>query len=575
MDRQQALRRYLVGLLAIGWARPMAFALAALGVAAAGGCEMSGGTPSATPSVAPTVASTAERTDPPPGPAPADFAVTVDGRATDWKTSTHAPGESTDFAHGILFVDIETGAGERWWASGEPVPTEYTVSPNGQWLSATTIWTGTQRVLDRDSARSFSWSTQAQRAVESPVAGGRLLVRSQRSGCTFALIDLGGGEPEIVAFDVPPDDRTCGSTSGVVDSYGRGAFLMVNSDGAGARLFHVDSDGALSEVPLAPAQWRRLSLGADGESVATVAMSGDGGVGALRLDILSWGGRLTRSVSFDQVPLPEKIGPVLLSPDLGSIAWRARIPLPTLQGAGGEEMWPAVVLADLASGSVRYRAVRATLSNGLRSFGWIADGSAVVVGTELGYALLSLDGEIADLPFGPVGHFAPIPLPSPDDPTLFLYDGAVVRVDGASGGATTPKGSAWWRRSSYDWGTTSRELRIKRWDAVGRDFGPGGVAALGLPAFVEYPPFENLIRLRTDRDAPIALRAAAEPGSAIEAMVAPGEEVIVVGCAACDTAAAAVFKDDGNWWIHVTTAMGETGWLPAGAVTWVAASPHD
>ena len=43
MDRQQALRRYLVGLLAIGWARPMAFALAALGVAAAGGCEMSGG----------------------------------------------------------------------------------------------------------------------------------------------------------------------------------------------------------------------------------------------------------------------------------------------------------------------------------------------------------------------------------------------------------------------------------------------------------------------------------------------------------------------------------------------------
>ena len=389
--------------------------------------------------------------------------MTVDGRATDWKTSTHAPGESTDFAHGILFVDIETGAGERWWASGEPVPTEYTVSPNGQWLSATTIWTGTQRVLDRDSARSFSWSTQTQRAVESPVAGGRLLVRSQRSGCTFALIDLGGGEPEIVAFDVPPDDRTCGSTSGVVDSYGRGAFLMVNSDGAGARLFHVDSDGALSEVPLAPAQWRRLSLGADGESVATVAMSGDGGVGALRLDILSWGGRLTRSVSFDQVPLPEKIGPVLLSPDLGSIAWRARIPLPTLQGAGGEEMWPAVVLADLASGSVRYRAVRATLSNGLRSFGWIADGSAVVVGTELGYALLSLDGEIADLPFGPVGHFAPIPLPSPDDPTLFLYDGAVVRVDGASGGATTPKGSAWWRRSSYDWGTTSRELRIKRW----------------------------------------------------------------------------------------------------------------
>ena len=135
MDRQQALRRYLVGLLAIGWARPMAFALAALGVAAAGGCEMSGGTPSATPSVAPTVASTAERTEPPPGPAPADFAVTVDGRATDWKTSTHAPGESTDFAHGILFVDIETGAGERWWASGEPVPTEYLPSPTGRQVS--------------------------------------------------------------------------------------------------------------------------------------------------------------------------------------------------------------------------------------------------------------------------------------------------------------------------------------------------------------------------------------------------------------------------------------------------------
>ena len=31
MDRPQALTRYLVGLLAIGWARPIAFALAALG----------------------------------------------------------------------------------------------------------------------------------------------------------------------------------------------------------------------------------------------------------------------------------------------------------------------------------------------------------------------------------------------------------------------------------------------------------------------------------------------------------------------------------------------------------------
>jgi hypothetical protein len=229
--------------------------------------------------------------------------------------------------------------------------------------------------------------------------------------------------------------------------------------------------------------------------------------------------------------------------------------------------------------------VRASLTNGTRTLAWLADGSAIVVATPEGFALLSAaDGALEPLPFGRAAHSKPIPIPAPDDPALFLFDGRVVDRRGNPAGATAPAaeawGPAWWIATKYGWGATSGELWFTRWAPLGRDFGPGGVSAFGLPARVERPPFPDSVRLRVMGTEALDVRHGPDSDSEVVVNVAAGAVVTVAdarfdsgipGCDADDECPATSYREragDRRWWLHVRMEDGTQGWVRSEFLEW-------
>ena len=98
-----------------------------------------------------------------------------------------------------------------------------------------------------------------------------------------------------------------------------------------------------------------------------------------------------------------------LSPDGGMVAWQENL---DVSGPPIAAMWPVVVLADLETGQIILRAVRASMKMGLVDLQWLSDSSGMVVATSAGFAVLRRDGSLQHI--GPVEELngaAPVLVP--------------------------------------------------------------------------------------------------------------------------------------------------------------------
>ncbi len=510
------------------------------------------------------------------------FAIRV-GTSDEWVRQPIASGELIEAEQGALFVSSTSGEGELV-ALAEPAFFGYAWSPNGRWVLAHARVE--QLLLDRTSGAIYGWQSQEHRLVGGPHDSGLLLLESQRNECSFAFVQLDGPTVATVSeFVLPPGDRSCGPTVVRFSPDLDVAYLLVDGPGSRgqAQLFSVAvGSGAIVALGIAEGESGRLESSGDGESVLLISASEDGSTATIQLDRYSWQGDLLAAVRITADPSGGLVHRILVSPDASSVAWQTRLPLAIPVGLGGSEHWPIVTVANAETGELQFRVVRASLTNGIRTLSWLADSSAIVVATPDGYALLSAqDGALDPLPLGAVGHFDALPLPAPDDASRFLFDGRAVDAAGSVLGATTPTWDGrWWSGGTYEWGKTSDEIRIARWQPPGRDFGPGGLSSLGLPARLEQPPFPDSVRLRVAGISHLELLAVPVAGDAAVATIANGTAVTVTdagpgawppGCDSADFCTSATRNDReraGAWFIHVRTPNGIEGWARSKFLAW-------
>ena len=287
-------------------------------------------------------------------------------------------------------------------------------------------------------------------------------------------------------------------------------------------------------------------------------------------------------------PLP---GSLTVSPDGVWVAWSDSDDVGLGYGAGGEAEWPVVVIASRERSAPVVRAQRVALTNGIVTFDWLADSSALVVQSEDGFALLSPNGGLKSLPFPVASHVNPVPVPAPDLAERFAYDGRV--VDGAGGDVGDPPAVAeawgagsgpyprsWWVRTRYAWGSTGDRLVLVHTEVPGGDFGRGGVASLGLPARIltgEAAAGPSPIRLRIASDGdPLNVRAA--PGTNAERVgqLADGSVVTLsrdTSVSYCGERGCSILNDPDpsygdRWWQFVQTDGGLAGWVSSEFVRW-------
>ena len=323
---------------------------------------------------------------------------------------------------------------------------------------------------------------------------------------------------------------------------------------------------------------------AEGQGVLVVGRSGGkGAVPAIEVARYGWDGTPLgeRTIAIGGDALSS--GTVFPSPDGRMIAWRENLPLGIPLGAGGNEHWPVVALADLASGEVTVRLLRASLSNGTGFTGWLADNSLLVATAE-GYAVFTpSDGRLTPLGFGTVAHFEPRPIPAPGDAALFAFDGRVVDRRGEAVRPIAPAaeewGSSWGVFTRYDWGASSELLRFSSIPPFGSDFGPGGLSMPNLEARVHSPPFPDQVRLRVSGTVThLNLRAEPLVDSDLVAEIPEGEAVVVVnavgaaagpcgGSEGCSVTFDTLLPGE-RWWLHVRTAAGLEGWAASDFLDW-------
>ncbi len=414
-----------------------AIALVAVALTIAGCTRPSDATPSATAS--PLASPTAS----PPATASATPAVvtpaTLPDGAAVFTRHVFGPGNALDAAQGAAVVDAATGHGELWRLDDSLLPQTATVayawSPNGGALVAQAF--GAERayavVLVRGPGAAVEWNMLDWQLAAGPSDAGLILLAANRA-CRYLLVDIAATPPR--ASEVRPfGDCIDRSTTGGVFSTTGSSLLVVN----GGDVAVVDtSTGAAHEVDHAPVVLTPYAL-PDGGFLA-VRATGAHDAQPVRVFVRRYDAS-GRPAGATEIPASQpdvEVEHIVPSPDGHAIAWQQSL-LPAPLGSGGHELWPAVYVADVATGAARFRAVRASLTNGTLEMRWLADSSAVVVDTEDRFAALGVDGRLSSLPFPPADHFAPVPLPSPVDTSRFLYDGRVVAADGRPAGTASPR----------------------------------------------------------------------------------------------------------------------------------------
>jgi hypothetical protein len=551
--------------------------------------------PTSTATPTPTTTATPEPTATPrPGPEPATGelppALELDDGA--WVRQPLEAGEQPDADHGVLIVDPATGAGEHWRLAYDLTATNvdsfaYGVTGNGRLVTLGFPHIPT-RVVDRESATAVIWDPE-QLHLLAASEDGRILLREDRAidgVCLLWAVDLTSEAPApLLRFGLELADR-CTGVAAAFGPPGSDALLLLAGDPT------LPTTGAAYDVDLTAATVTHIAdsvpiggfVPIEGGVAWTLASGSPGKDLPLRLTAsrYDWSTGALLSAGFEATASGAPIGPALVSPDGGLVAWQERFRLGGDLGLGGWLEWPIVVVADLESGQIIGRVARAALTTVDDATAWLADSTALVVSVEGAFSLLAIDRgaiepalSLSPLPFEHVDHFAPLPDPSPVDPDVFAYAGRFVD---AAGTDVYPPLDATWPRATVrgDWTSGGSEYWIGSLEIGGTDFGPGPLAPLGLAPRVELPPFPDAVRLVAT--APTELHADSAASSDVTGTLEAGATVTVdndgtqqclydFGCA---TRIDREFDDPRPWWIFVRTLDGRAGWADAAALTW----PH-
>lgn len=484
-----------------------------------------------------------------------------------------APDEVPSRPTGIVFADAESGEGEFWHVEGAGELTSYGVDSTHRWLQALG-YTDFGIVLgDRQTGETFALAEDWQ-IVAGPSAEGVLILMRILDETTFLKVDLANPNATPVVLDIPLGEMPVRHA------------LLEGSEAMILGSYLVDlATGVAKEVEGPAADAFVVTFAASDGGWLDVALSGSGANPQIEVHRFDADGSAIDPTTDPGVTVQPRPGSFLVAPNGRWLALPSGF---NLVSPPETSVWPVVVIADLQTGEVRFRAVRASLRSGLKDFEWLADSSGVAIATPDGFAVLRTDGSLVPLPFGPVEQSGvggvPVPIPAPHDAGLFVYDGHVVETDGQVVSADI-EAAAWastepW--NEYGLSPDGRELRFLQSAAPGRDWTFTVLTAFGLPALIEHPPFSDEVRLRVVTGGEgLNLRAFPSTDGAVLEQVTDGTEVVVTDGSGQGEPAASTWPDEASmeagstfwvfdvpWWVHVLTDAGLEGWVLSEFVAW-------
>jgi hypothetical protein len=490
---------------------------------------------------------------------------------------SYGPTESVDLAHGIFSMDVATGVVVAWSLTGGDIRlVHYQSTERGRFISVTASrGDGTfAHLLDRDSGIAFHW-TRDRRLQSQPVDGATLdLVAGPDEDTGFAIFTVLSG-----TFS----DRPVASylaqflTSGFnlqqplpVAIEGGAAYLL--SEGGPRVLYWIDRGGTLRRLDLdggtpetiAESVSRdvlRLEFNPDDNTVELAASNSTRDGSSLDLIRYHLDAKQVERTSID---FGDDVTwwNTAIAPDGRTAAWADWLDYGVPDGAGGTVHWGTVVFTDLQSGEPLFRVRQVSNCSASQPLQWLPDGSAYIVSTGAGFALVSpAEPSIELLPF-PRGT---PPVPAPGESAFFLYDGDVVDRSGALIRAA-PRDLDWYR---YVWGPDDSEVRYTIPVLDGFDSAACAATDLGLPPRIELPPFDDRIFLQVAaistclnlRETPRldgASLACLPAGTVLQLTDGLDAAEYCNGTPVCSIAAH--YVDPDQRWIHVRTLEGLEGW---------------
>jgi hypothetical protein len=503
-----------------------------------------------------------------------------------------APGESPD-GYGVIFIDAETGAGEFWTLPHDGQPrvdyfARYGADETHRWLwvhlaEADGLTGRTVVVADRDSGESYRFDMEHWSLVAGPTRDGLLIAQSRADTTAFAVVDL-AADPTGIATELslPGEGLSMDSifiTTGTAAMLADDTTLLLafqtqrGEPGKGGDWRAVSIDLAAGEATTAldlTAAYAILRPTDDGGAVL-VASSDEAEASATVY-------RVDPAGSVTQGSLPANIdwSYVRISPDgrwLAWLAWLAQLPLPPQSGVGQAWQWPVIMLADLETGEIPLRVVRADPIQWLGDHATVeSDGGATVAWQQ--WRLAGESGLLIKTPrrddCGP--QFVYLSTGSPGCLALLHVDGSIEPL------STRPDAPFDVNSVSNDQTALNldgTEMRIQRSANPGRDFG-GGVSALPLPPLVQRPPFPDEVTLRVEAGGD-GLNVRAQPGLDAEVLGSLPDGTVVTVTATpcpdedkgdCAVAYAPDTLDETITWLHVEAPNGLSGWAVADYLTW-------
>ena len=529
-----------------------------------------------------------DNTNLPPGLAPSP--------SDTWQQLELRPGDEVPDLLGAFIFNAATAAGTLWSLHPEAVDNPDYVfvgtSPGGNFVVARGQ---PSHLVNTSSGQSFTWGDRA-RLLLIDDRGLALFQRFQ--GCQFWAVDLSGTQPAPLAAFQLPAERNCNVTARFSPA---SSDLLVaiqgnNFDG-GATLFAVDlTTGTPGQLATLDPPYVTFANAASGHETAllTASLPGIAWVASYRWssETLAITSIATGALPRGDDKAPPTPGRLTISPDGRWLAWSDSDDLGAGQGMGGEAEWPVVVIASVQDAAPAVRAQRVALTNGIVTFDWLADSSALIVQSEDGFALLATDGSLQQLPFPVAFHSDPVPIPAPDATDRFAYNGRIVDEAGNEVGdppavadawstLTEARRWSWWTRSHYAWGASADRLVLVRTEVPGRDFGRGGVATLGLPPHIVTGPAAATpgpvhLRVASDGD---NLNVRAAPGLAAErigklphgALITVDRDTTIDFCGlfvGCSILNDPDLTSENPWWLYIRAEDGLAGWVTSEFVEW-------
>ncbi len=488
----------------------------------------------------------------------------------------YAPGELIDEEAPIFFLDVDSGAVEGWRSVAGVEP----FFSHGYRYAATDA-----ALHDRETGRTFAWDPRALQIVgfqEAPywrglttsysslipderVAFRRLDVAADTDVQRYIVVDP--SMDETAAFELPADWE--------ILQWNLDAGFALASDVARKHVIDLSTgenfpleqaDGA-PRPPSSGDWYGSVEFTGDFDDVGGAPAAGASGV--CRIARRDWNGDVLSDVSVDC--FAGNSAGARLSPDGSLFAAVTRVRDCCDEWFGHVDYFAltAVSVFDATTGDEVLRVTGATFpfrqSGGGDNAAWLADSSALVVGTVQGLHIATIEGQWFSLPDPlPSGHLRP----STADPGHFIHDRFATVVDLSGNILAAPRFHESVVLAHSAWNPSGEEIRL-----LPRINGKGASpVASSLQPAIQLPPFDDSLTAEVVVDTCLNVREEATTASEIVVCLPPERVVELVPHPADGYIVQGPCTEDdlyGNCvWVYVLTEDGEQGWAYADYLRW-------